>query len=117
MNKQLLRILLVAGALCAAPEAMAMQCEMLWSGYYTRPSTWQCYGYPPVSTPVSFWRSPGMGLTWPNQNSNAWVGYAVCEYSYSPDRNVSWHTFYKQNGEWQPYAVDRCYFFCTGQHT
>jgi hypothetical protein len=119
-SKRFLRILLAAGALCAAPQAGAMDCELYYEGgpWPLLPSKWWCDGNPWIETPVSKWTKKGMGITWPYQNSHAPMAWVVCKYDLFPEqRSVSWHTYYKVDGIWFPYPIDTCEFFCYGQHT
>ena len=79
------------------------------------PTQWQCLGNPYVGTPVSRWMNFGMGISWPNQANHMPFAWVACQYTYYPeDRRVSWHTFYKVDGVWYPYPVDRCFFWCAG---
>jgi hypothetical protein len=50
-----LRIVLAAAALCAAPQAGAMRCEMVFSGgpFPLNPSKFACLGDPAVGTEPS----------------------------------------------------------------
>ena len=122
MNKKLLRILLATAALCAAPQANAMRCGLLYAGgpWPNQPSNWACIGYPALKTPVSFWHKHNMGLAWPDGATTAPRAYAVCRYGYlarNDTRWVQWHTFENIDGVWYPYDPDRCYFWCGGFYT
>ena len=90
VNGQGLKLVLAILAICVAAPASAMSCERMWSppGGATM---WLCEGNPSVSTPVSFWKKFGMGMTWPNGNSHIPVAYVSCQYTYYPgDRHVTW---------------------------
>lgn len=113
-KRNLLALALLVGiGLFETVPAHAMACEMIYSGTGTNnPSKWFCVGEPSVSSanPVSYWTSPGMGMSWPNQASHNPVAWVVCEYSYFfGTRHVTWQTFYQGN----PYPTDICYFQCT----
>jgi len=106
--------ILIGFGLFEAAPARAMRCELVYLGGPGDPSKWFCEGEPFVSTPVSFWRSPGMGMSWPNNGSHRPIAWVVCEYGfYNGQRHVTWQTFFQGgDGVWYPYPLDRCDFYC-----